>query len=103
MAKKLTDDKLGESSCSIGRTLRVAGRGHKPQGIVSKVAKQSGLSPKTVRRALYQPDPAKVDADNAKKAHDDEPLTRVRRRDAFLEVERRYNGACRRGAGAKQD
>ena len=44
------------------------GRGNK--GIVRKVADQTGLSKDIVRRALFQPDPVKVEENNARKAQD---------------------------------
>lgn len=44
------------------------GRGNK--GVAQKIADQTGLSKSTVRRALFQPDPVKVEENNARKAQD---------------------------------
>ncbi|MBZ9759460.1 ParB N-terminal domain-containing protein [Mesorhizobium sp. CA8] len=42
----------------------------RPKGIAKKVSEQTGLSKSTVRRALFHPDPEKVEQEKAKKAHD---------------------------------
>jgi ParB-like chromosome segregation protein Spo0J len=60
----------------VGQTVQAVlpdGRRKGPQhqkGIAQKVAAQTGLSAKTIRRALFQPDPAKVEENKARKEHD---------------------------------